>query len=228
MKPSEKELMDRPTTIEAVLFDCDGVVSDTEPVSAEYNAQVYRALGAPVTAQDCLWLCGRDIVDIPTVAARYGVTITPEDYINKAEEMRATGELPESPYLLPELQLMPGVCDFLSSLRAKGIKTGLVSTTRAPHILLLLNRFTLASAFDVIITGDQVAHKKPHPEPYLKAMAYLDVDPANTIVIDDSPTGIAAGVASGAYVLGFEGSEVVQDTSAAYERLTSYAEFDLI
>ena len=83
------------------------------------------------------------------------------------------------------------------------------------------------SLFDVIIAGDMVQNRKPNPEPYLTAMEILGTTPEHAVVVEDSPTGVAAGVASGAYVLGYTGSSVVQDVSAAAEVLASYADFDL-
>jgi beta-phosphoglucomutase-like phosphatase (HAD superfamily) len=57
-------------------------------------------------------------------------------------------------------------------------------------------------AFDAVVPGDEVDHPKPHPEPYLKASRILGVDIADVLVIEDSPTGLSAGISSGAVTLG--------------------------
>lgn len=220
--------MERPNNIEAALFDCDGVLIDSEPAAAARNLVVYEALGVPATLEDTLSLVGKSVESIPTVAAKYGVTITVADYIKKSEELVAAGKLEQSIYLSSSLQLMPGVKELLQHLRSAGIKTALVSSSHAPHVLLLLNRFGLVSLFDAIITGDMTTEHKPNPEPYLKAMDVLGVQPANSLVFEDSPLGIKAGVAAGAYVLGYQGGEIKQDVSAAHEILASYADFDLM
>lgn len=220
--------MARPQQIDAIMFDCDGVLIDSEPASAWRNVKVYEALGVPATYEDNLELVGKAIDSIPTVAAKYGITITPQEFIDKSNELAAAGQLEESIYLSEDLGLMPGVKELLARVRAQGVKTALVSSSYAPHVLLLLNRFGLVSLFDAIITGDMTTEHKPSPAPYLKAMGILGVEPAHTVVVEDSPLGIAAGVASGAYVLGFQGSEVKQDVSAAAEPLASYADFDLL
>lgn len=220
--------MARPQQVECVLFDCDGVLVDSEPVAARLNAHVYQQMGVPATLEDCLILCGADASHIPDVPALFGMTMTPQDFIDKRESLREAGEMNATVYLESDLELMPGIRELLASLRQKGVKVGLVSTSIAPHLLILLNRFGLTSAFDVIITGDMPGEHKPNPAPYLAALKQLGIAPEHAVVVEDSPSGIAAGVASGAYVLGFLGSQVKQDVSAAHEILNSYAEFDLV
>lgn len=220
--------MARPKKVACVLFDCDGVLVDSEPVAARLNAFVYQQMGVPATLEDCLVLCGKDASHIPDVPAMYGISITAEDFIAKQKALRSAGEMVPTVYLESDLELMPGIRELLSALHSKGVKTGLVSTSIASHLLILLNRFGLTSAFDVIITGDMPGEHKPKPGPYLVAMEQLGVLPEQTVVVEDSPSGIAAGVASGAYVLGFCGSMVKQDVSAAHEVLPSYTNFDLV
>ena len=221
--------MQRPEKVDCVLFDCDGVLVDSEPVAAWRNVRAFEALGVPATHEDCMTLCGSDGVElVPQIAAKYGKTVTNAELKAKIAELRDEGKLLRTVYLEPELELIEGVRDLLCRLRAAGVKTGLVSTSLASHVLVLLNRFGLTGLFDVIVTGDMVERRKPNPEPYLTAMDYLGASPERSVVVEDSPTGIAAGVAAGAYVLGFTGSSVVQDISAAAEELASYDAFDLV
>ncbi|MCI5949535.1 MAG: HAD family phosphatase [Coriobacteriaceae bacterium] len=221
--------MERPQKVDCVLFDCDGVLVDSEPVAARRNVKVFHMLDIPATYEDALTLCGCDgVAGIPAIAAKYGKEMDKERFEAKTTEARDNGILPRTIYIDPTLELNEGVRDLLVNLREKGVKCGLVSTTVAAHVLALLNRFGLVSLFDVIIAGDMVQNRKPNPEPYLTAMEILGTTPEHAVVVEDSPTGVAAGVASGAYVLGYTGSSVVQDVSAAAEVLASYAEFDLV
>lgn len=220
--------MNRLDKLKAVLFDCDGVLIDSEPLGARRNVRVFEQMGIPATYEDSLSLVGKDIVDIPPIAAKYGKTITPQDFIDTYTSMIAAGKEHESIYLDPELQLMDGILEFLERLHTAGVKCALVSNSRSPHVLLLLNRFNMVKHFDVIITGDMVEQLKPSPEGYARAMEFMGVDPLDCAVIEDSPTGIKAGKASGAYVFGFIGSELKQDVSSADEPLESYAAFDLV
>lgn len=217
--------MPRPHHIACVLFDFDGVIVDSEPVGAERNVEVFASLGVEVSYDEMLGLVGKDgRREIPEILARHGSALGFDDFI----EARKRWECGRgSIYLDERLELMLGVSELLDSLRDRGIATGLVSTTRAPRLLEGLNRFRLVSRFDVIVTGDMVTHCKPDPEPYQRAMKLLDATPDQTVIFDDSPTGIAAGVASGAYTIGFAGSRVRLDTSAADERLDSFVGFSL-
>lgn len=216
--------MPRPSHIECVLFDCDGVIVDSEPLAARRNLEIFHKLGAPVTYDDCLTLAGSSgIHDIPALFRKYGVDHTFEDFDAVRLDRGRTAET----YLDPGLRVYPGLRELLTTLRARGVKLGLVSTTKSDRILVLLNRFHLASCFDAIVTGDMVTRRKPDPEPYQKAMSLLDVAPENVVVFEDSTVGIAAGKATGAYVIGVCASEVRQDVSAADELLDSYVGFEL-
>ena len=104
------------------------------------------------------------------------------------------------------LQWRPGALELLSECRATGVPTALVS---ASHRRLLDAVSDAVAdhpgmpdpAFDVTVAGDEVDQGKPHPEPYLAAARRLGVRIAECIVVEDSPTGVASGQASGAYVL---------------------------
>ena len=99
----------------------------------------------------------------------------------------------------------PGAPELLRSVRAAGLATALVTTTpRAlADIVLRSIRGALGEdPFDITICGDEVPARKPDPAPYLQAMRALAVEPGECVVIEDSQAGIAAGLASGAAVLG--------------------------
>ena len=215
----------RPSHIECVLFDCDGVIVDSEPLAARRNMRIFHELGAPVTYEDCLGLAGvSGHREIPALFAKYGVEHSFEEFNSVRTD---PAETPET-YLDPDLRVYDGLRELLASLRAAGVQLGLVSTTVSARILTLLDRFRLVSAFDVIVTGDMVARHKPDPEPYQKAMSLFGVEPEGVVVFEDSTVGIAAGKASEAYVVGVQASAVKQDVSAADELLDSYVGFDLL
>ena len=222
--------MPRPERIDCVLFDCDGVLIDSEPIAARRNVVIFGELGIPATFDDCLTMCGQDgKTTIPAIGAKYGVEVSSEQFQAKKAECIERGLIDKISYLNPEAATLPGIHDVLARLRAAGVLTGLVSTTVSSHILVGLDRFGLASSFDCIVTGDMVELHKPDPMPYTTAMEYLHVDPAHTVVVEDSPAGIRSGLAAGCYVLGYRGSRYVkQDVSAASEVLESYLDFDLV
>lgn len=214
--------MPRPATIECALFDCDGVIVDSEPLSARRNLRALHALGVPATYEDCLAMSGLSSEQkVPALLKRYESNRTLEEF---RAACRAQGE----PYLNPDLRVFDGLHEVLENLQALGACVGLVSTTVGKRISVLLERFDLADLFDVVVTGDMVARHKPDPEPYLRAMELLDVCSERTIVLEDSAVGITSAKAAGAYVFGVCASSVSQDVSAADELLESYVGIDLL
>lgn len=121
-----------------------------------------------------------------------------------------------------DLHPQPGLREFLYALRAQGIRTGVVSSTRSQLILTALDRLHLVSQFDVVVCGDMVTRRKPDPEPYLRAAQLLGLAPDDCLVIEDSPAGIRAGKAAGCTVLGYTGSSIRQDVSAADFALSDF------
>jgi beta-phosphoglucomutase-like phosphatase (HAD superfamily) len=99
----------------------------------------------------------------------------------------------------------PGERELLTAVRAAGLATALVTTTPRQIATTVLDRITAelgASPFDATVCGDEVPARKPDPAPYRRALAPLEVEPAVSVVIEDSLVGVTAGLAAGASVLG--------------------------
>ncbi|HST64840.1 MAG TPA: HAD family hydrolase, partial [Mycobacteriales bacterium] len=94
----------------------------------------------------------------------------------------------------------PGAQELIDAVRAAGIPTALVTNTERSLVEVALGDL-VGRLFDVSVAGDEVAHAKPAPDPYLAAARLLGVDPAATVAIEDSPTGTASAVAAGCAVL---------------------------
>jgi HAD superfamily hydrolase (TIGR01509 family) len=99
-----------------------------------------------------------------------------------------------------EIPWRPGARELLASLRAQGVPCALVTMSWRRFVEPVLKALPDHS-FDALVCGDEVAHGKPHPEPYLRAAELLGVDPRDTLAIEDSPTGAAAAEAAGCQVL---------------------------
>jgi HAD superfamily hydrolase (TIGR01509 family) len=98
----------------------------------------------------------------------------------------------------------PGAVELLTAVRGAGVPTALVTMSYRPITEALHDALHDAfprGAFDVVVTGEQVTHGKPHPEPYLTAAARLGLDPADCIAIEDSETGARSAAAAGAQVI---------------------------
>jgi HAD superfamily hydrolase (TIGR01509 family) len=182
-------------SLQAVLWDMDGTLVDSEPVWARVQIDLLTSLGATWTVEDAMRLVGSDLAD----AVQVWMGALPEDVIS-AEELadRMFGAVVRS--LKEDVVLRPGALELLQALKAAEVPCALVSASYRVMIDAVLSHLG-PDLFDVVVAGDEVRNGKPHPEPYLTAARELEVDPADCVVIEDSPGGTASGTAAGAFVV---------------------------
>ena len=180
-------------SIEAVIFDFDGIVLDSETPEYESHRRIFERCGTPLTvdewcAQIGVWAQGhherwharlcevsRQAPDWPSFAA---------------EQTRLFQALvPTAP--------MRGILDLLDRLAAKKIKTAIASSAPARWVVPAAAEIGVSDRFQAIVAGDQVTHRKPAPDVYLEALRRIDADPLRTIAIEDSAPGLASARAAG-------------------------------
>jgi HAD superfamily hydrolase (TIGR01509 family) len=181
--------------LQAVLWDMDGTLVDSERVWAEVQLELLAELGATWTIEDCMTLIGSDLRD----AVQVWLARIPAGVIT-ADELadRMFSEVVEA--LRKEVTFLPGALELLQALRKEEIPCALVSASYRVMIDAVLGHLP-PNPFDVIVAGDEVTLGKPHPEPYLTGVARLGVDPAYCVAIEDSVTGTQAATAAGLYVV---------------------------
>lgn len=101
------------------------------------------------------------------------------------------------------LEARPGVVALVEYAHALGYRCGIASATPSADILDVVGRLGIAERFEQIVSSDVVAHPKPAPDVYLYAASLLGVAPARCIVVEDTPTGLAAGRAADMYCVAF-------------------------
>ena len=179
----------------ALLFDYDGLVVDTERTLADVIIELVVAHGGSITYADFGHLFGSTEVDhlweelLPTWCT--GLTLADL-------EAHAGEVLPAINDALPPL---PGVRELLAAARAEGWRTGLGTGSDRARITPRLERHGLLGLFDVIVTRADVARGKPAPDIFLEAARRLSVDPADCLVLEDSPHGCEAALAAGMRVI---------------------------
>lgn len=178
----------------AFLFDQDGVLLDTAAFVRDNWRRFAAAHGLTLRDADLPRIYGRRTIDI--LVDVFG--IPPSDALVMASAwVDARRAIPRR----PPIGLVPGAPDFVRMSVAAGIATALVSSAAANDVRYALELTDLTDAFDAVVTAADVRQGKPEADPYRTGAQRLGVDPASTVVFEDSPAGIAAGLAAGARVV---------------------------
>ena len=183
-------------TFEAVIFDMDGVIFDTEHLAMNLWIQAADELGIPGIAEIYPSVIGTTTVRTHEILAEYyGVSFPREEFDRRIRELY------HEHYDREGLPVKPGVPELLASLAANHVPLALASSTHSDLVRRELRDAGFLDYFDVVIGGDMVTHSKPHPEIFLRAAAALHAAPENCYVIEDSFNGIRAAAAAGAHPL---------------------------
>ena len=182
--------------MDAVLWDMDGVLVDSEPLWTVAEVELAAELGGTWSAEIKAAVVGTRLeVAVPTILRFFGVPDTPEQVAETSQWL--LGRMVE--LFRQDLPVLPGAAELLAALRDEGVPMALVSSSYRVLVDAVLDQGV--GPFALSIAGDEVQHGKPHPEPYLTAAQRLGVDPARCVVVEDSPSGVAAGEAAGCAVL---------------------------
>ncbi|MFD0674779.1 pyrophosphatase PpaX [Cohnella sp. GCM10027633] len=186
MTPSNKK-------IQAVLFDLDGTIIDTNELIIESflhalkgivpesfgRTHIIPSMGQPLTMQ-LQQFSGREQVDDLTALYR--------EYNHLRHDEMVT--------------LFPGVAEVVPALSEAGIRIGIVTTKMRASSIRALELLGIYKYVDTLVSLDDVTHAKPHPEPVAKAIAALEVDPAATFMVGDSSVDMKSAIAAGAVPVG--------------------------
>ncbi|MET4654031.1 beta-phosphoglucomutase [Exiguobacterium sp. PvP048] len=188
-------------TIEAVIFDLDGVITDT----AEYHYLAWKQLGEeldiPFDREFNETLKGVSRTDS---LERILILGGKQDAFT-AQEKEALATKKNDHYVtliqhISEQDLLPGIIVFLDEIRATGLKIGMASASK--NALTVVEALGVRHYFDDIVDAATVAQSKPHPEVFLRAAEALGVAPERCIGVEDAAAGITAIHAAGMYAVG--------------------------
>lgn len=181
------------STIEAVIFDMDGVLVESEPLQYEAYRRVFAEHGAEVKRNEFirLWV-GRGSV-LNEHIERHGLKASLEEI--QLAKKKVYDELVQE-----RLNLRPGLMGLLRRMHRQ-LLTALASSAHPDSVSVVLKKFKLAEYFDAILTGGDVEHNKPHPEIYLKTAEKLSLKPRQCLVMEDSESGVTAAKDAGMRVI---------------------------
>ena len=178
----------------AVLWDMDGTLVDTEPYWMSAEFALVAEHGGRWSEEQARTLVGNPLpVSAESIRREGGIDLSVEVIVERLIDDVVADVRRHLPW-------RPGAQELLGALRAAGIPCALVTMSYArltDAVVSALPRGTFAA----VVTGDQVRHGKPHPEPYLTAARLLGVAPQDCVAIEDSRTGAASALAAGAAVV---------------------------
>jgi HAD superfamily hydrolase (TIGR01509 family) len=186
-----------PALPDAVVFDNDGLLLDTESVWTRAEEDLFERRGTEFTPADKRELVGTSAEIAGGVLER------------RLGEPGRAAELIEELNVLVVAELehgveaMIGARELLERLRERGTPIGLVSNSPLRFVQRSIEIVGLEHHFDVVLSAHEVAAPKPAPDPYFEACRRLGVEPGSSVIaLEDSPTGVAAAIAAGLTVIG--------------------------
>ncbi len=210
---------------EAVIFDMDGVLIDSEPIHIEIENKLFDKLGIAVSAEvhrNYLGVAGDYMYqDLKT---RFGLPGSLSELLHSDDAFRCD-------YFrqLEGLTLNEGVLNFILEIKQAGLKLGVATSSSPALAAILLERCDIFSFFDVVVTTFEAGKSKPFPDVYLLAAQKIGVEPADCIVFEDSPNGLSAARGAGMFTIAVQTSSVdVRDLLAANSLICSFEDTSLL
>jgi HAD superfamily hydrolase (TIGR01509 family) len=196
--------MTEPQLPEAVLWDMDGTLVDTEPYWIETEYALAEEYGGSWSEAHAMNLVGSDLLSSGRYIQQHmRVPLDPEEIVERLLD-GVVARVQES------VPWRPGAVELLTALTGAGVRCALVTMSYERFVAPILSHLP-PETFRVIVTGDQVEFGKPHPEPYLTAAAALGVRPEDCVAVEDSNTGAKSAEAAGCTVLVVENHVPVLD-----------------
>ena len=207
---------------DALVFDLDGTIVDTESIEYESIRQVWASHGADYTITRFEQVIGTSSAanwhyELEALTGRpVNASVAREHY----DQVRTQ--------LLSTLSARPGIEALIQQASAAGVPLAVASNSTSAWAEARLGDLGLRDFFSAIITIDIASHPKPHPHPYLEACAALDALPARSIAFEDSATGTASARSAGLYTIACPVAlSAGHDLSAAHQIIDSHTELNL-
>ena len=211
----------------AIFFDLDGVVIDSEPVHAKAKKIVLEKfnISYPLTIfDDYKGRTDKEFFEF--------VAVSLDNRKLSPDLLQASKKLVFEE-IINELKLVNGFLSFFQIIKEKSIYTALVSSTSLYSLSLVDKLYNISGMFDLVITEVDTKKHKPQPDPYLKALEKMPAGNRNIVVIEDSPNGIISAKKAGCYVFGlttsFQGKTLTEagadEIFGSYEELKERLQF---
>ena len=207
--------------MQAIIFDMDGVIIDSEPVHQRLEIEMLEELGGSISTDEYLKFVG--------TTDEYMWSHFKEMYNLEpsVEELIAT----KKKKFMEEIHEVPLVDHFMTVLDAfydKGYRLALASSNNRKTVDHIVDQFSLGEYFEVTMSGEDITHGKPHPEIFLKTAEELNVEPTECLVFEDAANGVEAAKKAEMKCVALDNpNSGVQDLSQADVILDDFEHFDV-
>lgn len=210
--------------INAVIFDMDGVIIDSEPIHIQQNYEIFKEMGKELSKEVNYTLIGTNSkFKWEKLKRIYDLPYTVDDLIKLDRDFYFKHLVKTKDNLNP----IEGVCELITNLSNNGLKLALASSSPVDVIKIVLEAFRIEKYFSEIVSGDFVKKSKPEPDIFIYAADKIKSDYKDCIVVEDSNNGIIAAKAAKMRTIGFKNpSSYNQDLSIADIVVNSFSELD--
>ncbi len=199
--------------IEAVIFDMDGLLIDSEPLQFRAWSEYVETLGHRLTGDVLSNMLGRRLIDSARVVVdAFALDMAAEEVAEERDRYFLS--------MVPgKIGPQPGAIELVNTLQCRQIPMALATSGHRRYVDMALESACIPRLFTVEVTGDLVTHGKPHPETFLTAASLLGTEPARCLVLEDAPNGVNAAVAAGMPCLAIPGHETSHDDLAGADAI---------
>jgi HAD superfamily hydrolase (TIGR01509 family) len=181
--------------IDAVVFDLDGLMFNTEIVFNEVGHEILRRRGKQMTRELIDQMMGRRAHEA------IQIMIDLHQLPDTVHELAAESQILFFELARDRLAPMPGLLTLLDRIEQRGLPRAVATSSARPYMERILREFQLLDRFQATLTAEDVTHGKPSPEIYLAAAQVLGVEPTRMLVLEDSQNGTNAAAAAGAVIV---------------------------
>ncbi|MGT2958806.1 HAD family hydrolase [Streptococcus bovimastitidis] len=194
----------------AIIFDMDGVIFDTEGFYYQRRKTFLDSKGISIEHMEAKEFIGGNLQQV------WQKILSENEHVGQADAFHQEYEDYKAKHRAPYAQIIfPEVRQALADLKAAGLKLALASNTQKNDVLFALESASILSYFDIVLSREDVDSPKPQPDIYLKAAGLLEIDKADSLIIEDSQKGISAGKSAGMQVWAIKDKQYGIDQSQA-------------
>ena len=177
--------------INAIIFDFDGVLADSEHINIEVGVRVFREIGHELNDEERKYIAGKHSKDtVPYLIKLRGINIEEEVIVERYQELY-------NEFWGKGILAMPAIKETLHSLKKKGIVLAIATNNRKARVDIFIDRFELENLFSMVVGNEGISKRKPDPEVYLKAVEKLGLSSDVILAVEDSNVGLRAAKAAG-------------------------------